>query len=94
MQWVLLWVFKNEARESKLFSVVINSIHPMRSIVFNLYEVLNIALNLQATVNAKHSNTTERRSLGLDDTRYLQVVYSNISVWDLLLNFFPVKKSD
>ncbi len=84
--------FTNKARESKLFSVVIDNILQMRSIEYNLYQLLNIALNLQATVNAKHSNTTGRRSVGLDNTRYLHVVFSNISFWDLLLNFFPVKR--
>lgn len=80
----------------KLFSVVIDSIIQMQLIEFNLYHPRNIHLKLLATVNAEDSSTAGKRSVGLDNIRYLQVVFSKtgISFWDLLLNFFPVKKSN
>jgi len=78
----------------KLFSVVSDTIIQMQLIEFNLYHPQNIPLKLLATINAEDSSTVGKSSVGLDNIRYLQVVFSKtgISFWDLLLNFFPVKK--
>jgi len=78
----------------KLFSVVSETIIQMQLIEFHLYHPQNIPLKLLATINAEDSSTVGKSSVGLDNIRYLQVVFSKtgISFWDLLLNFFPVKK--